>query len=724
MSLTPPFIPRLASDEFPQPGTVSLRVMNDVQLLTEQEAAVLHQFELHKQRLRASLVGYLTHSGELTDGTTFRFQSNGPQHTVMVWPAGGGEEQQRLREWFRAVPTSDSIPLGGDGKLPSQGWKVPQAPDHWPEELKPLSERPEHPGHVSWSNANLKFGGTPIVVSWRGPRGRYAATTGFTDARGGGAAPHEPVTALSTTLFNDTAFVWIDGYKIDTGRQKVIAACLHEYDPEGAKNKFVLRVCCDLRSGFPRRQFVVYDLVPTDGSDGASLQQLAEARGPLFVKATYTADANTPDADLGGSSSTPGEWDYWQRPHFNQSGTRLATIISMVGGNGVDREMHAVSFDPTTWAIDDDAVAHFASAAPTGGGGGGGGETFEFTFGGTSTLEAFIAADFEGDAFVYVMLTSLRDYVGSGGTAAEGQQEPGKPNSGVSHRSDSFTCTVTHSVLGELHTSTSTGVRDFSMHYTGNGDAVPYLVNASITYTLTGGYADFAGGFGGGFTTPHFAFLGDLSRGTFALGYWADGSASFSGTGAVSGGDSFTIPMAGTRQRPQLVFDVWFDNAQVATATKGAFADAAPAAEVAGYGELTGSLSEYIEGGMPTVATTTNTGSGTALYGSPQFPQYPPQREGPASVPVGEIRGANYGAGVPHAWQQCAVNASRSAAYFGAEYFKEAWNDHVTSGLELTIVQPGGASPIVHDAIAYIAGAHPTMAAPVFMGPALEGAPK
>lgn len=89
MSLTPPFIPRLASDEFPAPGTVSLRAMNDLPLLPEQQAAVLHEFELHKQRLRASLVDYLTRSGELTDGTTFRIQSNGPQHTVMVWPAGG-----------------------------------------------------------------------------------------------------------------------------------------------------------------------------------------------------------------------------------------------------------------------------------------------------------------------------------------------------------------------------------------------------------------------------------------------------------------------------------------------------------------------------------------------------------------------------------------------------------------------------------------------------------
>lgn len=705
--------------------TVSVRIMNELEPSPMQLGQLAHRFHLHMDRVRLSLAGFLTTDGTLEDGSKFRIVSNSGVHTPMLWPAGGGSESE-LADWFRAIPSSSSN-LSGTGAKPSWGWKFPSKRSkltNWPTAHKPISLRTDHPGHVTWSNPDLQVAKKPLVVAWRGPRDRYAATTGFGGADVGGIVAHErdprffPDSAnalqLADDVLTDTGFVWINGHKIITGLQKVIAACLHQYDPAAHPGQFVLRVCTD-RNPDGTRQLMVYDLVPTAGTDGATLKQIARAK-TMAVKTSYTAVDNTNAANLGGGSPGAGKWDYWQRPHFNKSGTRLATIICLVGANGTDRESHAVSFDPTTWLMHDDVQAtitvtdvtnNFSDVGSTG----------PWTVDYTDEQSFLIACDFEADTFVHMKLTV---HVVTTQTGASEGAVAGSVYAGKQDRSHTSTYTLTHSAMGDLKAWTSTDVMHMEYHAVSVGSNTHYTGNWSwgVANATPG-----AIGVARAPKRPMIAFVGNLCARSFAVGYPKQDASTYTMSGTLDVTQANTLPAPSTpvsasRTRDYLVFDVYFDGVKILTAGTGAFTNASPESGSGTYSENM-SLSDT----QPTLprSTTTNVNGAIARYGIQVSPVGPPSWEGRFGTAGDLVRAATYVYGAPALQQHCAVHPEKWAGYFGGAFYQETdlygGTTPIPQGLELFALRANpDTDPTTENPLAYISGSDPTLSAPVFMG--------
>jgi hypothetical protein len=699
----------------------SVRVMNDRKPTSAQLAQLAYRHDQHLAKIRNSLAGFVTSEGRLDDGSAFRIISNSGIHTLLLWPAGGEPPPLELGDWFRAIPASNSF-LNGNGDKPSWGWQFPRKQgdlNGWPSRHKPLSLKTEHPGHVSWSNPTLTVDNKPLVLTWHGPRDRYAPTTGHLTATGGGITAHErnpgswpgDVTLeLAQDVLRDGPYVWINGHRVDTGVPKVIAACLHQYDPSGAPGQFVLRVCADRTIASADRQLVVYDLVPASGAEGGTLQSFAQASAALHVKAEYLAADNTNAANPGGGTPGAGKWDYWQRPHFNRSGTRLATLIIKVGANGTDRESHAVSFDPTTWAVVDDVTATITASQTS---------TFGSASPWTATYDVsqdfFVACDFDADTFVYVKLVLQREGEQSG--ESQGEVQSGV-YAGTQDRLMTETYTVSHSTLGQLAQHTST---DTQHHFYRVVSAGPGLRTITHDYarTVTNGWnADAQEATAA--AAPHFAFIGDLSRGTFAVGYPKAGG-THAGEGHLSGTYSNSDPLQfasvdNTNVRPAMLFDVWFDGALAAAATTGAVPE--PAAITHSFTFQPSLSLADMQPQLPNATAGANTGGAMARVSPQTSPVGPPGFEGRNSG--SNNRSPFYGrAFAMPQHQHCAVHPEKWAAYLGAAYFDQlsgayGGTNPVRFGLELFVISSDGIT--TENPEAYITGTYPTLSAPVFMG--------
>jgi hypothetical protein len=707
---------------------VRVRVMNDRIAAPDQLAEMAHKFFLHELNLHTSLAGYLVRDGLLADGSRFRIVSNSGLHTLMLWPAGGELPPDDLAMWFRAIPTSDTL-LNGDGGNGSRAWKVPGKPTIWPDALKPSTDTTKHPGHVTWCNPDLKIDRKPIVLAWHGPRSRYAATTGLDGQTGGAIVAHEknPYTfptdsPLAAQVLKDTGFVWINGHKLTTGISKVIAACFYEFDPVDHPKKYVLRVCTDLVG--TARKLEVRDLVVADGDLGNTLAAFAKAKTALVTKATYTSSANKATANVGSGTQPAGDWDYWQRPHFNKSGTRLATIIIQVGSNGTDREQRAVSFNfASAWAIDDnhvmsEVVVSFTSdltvtSAP-----------WHITL--VNTRDSMLACDFDGDTFVYVKLHDAMSFVQSG----QNNGNIGSAGTGTKDYDEQHTWTVVHSTMGVLTTIEWRHQYhiDYNQHSAGGGNT---RWQGSLTQTLTNVRRNAVDGLDA--PPPPLAFFGDLSKASFAVGYWPSGTTPGTGTSHYSASGSVdvtqssglsgpAIPVSGSGVRGRMKFDVWLNGVNVLVAGTGGFTNTADAANSGSYNVFMkpadGSPSDA---GYPTTDNNPQlTKYGTAIVGGLSAP---PSYEGFFNTLSPFNRSTVYVQnGFAPVFQHSAVHPLRKCAYFGAAFFEDAYTtSSVVCGLELTAFD---ADVVIHNPPVYITGAHPTMSVPVFMGPALTSHPK
>lgn len=344
-----------------------LLVAGGAELTPEQIGGVVAAYRQFKQRTLASVAPYQTDERVLADGTTVRIESLAGRDRVLVAPAKPAAALV-LIEYFRTIP-ADSTAISGTGPKESKFWKLTGDLSDWPDELKDASALADHPGHVMWSNPNLKLGKIPIVLTWRGPRDRYAISTGWTQAGsitfGGNPigeswsgmgtsttpriAHEEAGAAIGPAIYKDSGYVWIDGRRLDTGLTKVVAGCICQPDAVGDPGKFVLRVCTDYIAG--ARGFKIVDLAP--GGVAVGLKTLCEANS-LSVVNTYTA------AHFQANAASASSWDMLQRPHFNRSGTKLATIV-VLNGTGV---VGAV-FDAVTWAIDSTVTTPHVGSSST-----------------------------------------------------------------------------------------------------------------------------------------------------------------------------------------------------------------------------------------------------------------------------------------------------------------------------------------------------------------------
>lgn len=655
------------------PGRVPARLVveGDRTLTPQQRGAVAKLYQEFRRTLDLSLLQQQQERHVLPDGTKVLIQSLQGVDTVRVNPPGP-EPNELLVEWFRGVSTSDTYDSGQASTGPSASWRMPGAPTEMPPQLKPQSTLELHPGHVTWSNPNLKRGGFPIVVSWRGPRDRYSSSHGWSSYFGGTIASFESSIDLGDDVLKDSGYVWINGRRIDTGKLKVIAACLHEFDPVDEPNKFVLRILSDM---YPQpsttRKLVCFDLVATDGAIGSSLQALAEAN-EMFEKAVYepTDFVLVPDA-----GDPVGSWDYSQRPHFNRTGDRIATIINRRDPaygtpSGVARI--GATFNPTTWALDQTVLTPYTSTetatettpAP---------DTYHREVTTEVDVTNIVAVDFDGDTLVHVTY-SLQETVTREGDFKEGE---------FSTYSVSTTAawTLDHSSIGELGAGSESGTATGSYVVTDLGGG---------NYSVEASFNDY------GRVSRRFVVVGDLSKGTFAIGESgtirserADASLSYSGADASQ--DTATTV---TTREERWTFDVYLDGTKVADDTTGSFTNEAESGTTSPtvYGAFdTGGLSYGAATGTTTTTYTANPGN---MISAPKYDSL---------------------------HSNVAVNARRRAAYFGvtAPDF-----DPVLSGLEIAVFKdPDGTVHVDSSIPAYQTGDHPTISAPVFTGPATGAQP-
>lgn len=699
---------------------VSVRVMNQREPSPAQLAELAFNFEQHTVKVRNGLAGFVVSDGLLSDGSRFRAVTNSGMHMLMIWPAGG-VLLLPLYDWFRTIPTSDTL-INGTGDKPSEAWKIfGGVSGGWPDDLTPTSLRVDHPGHITWINEDLTFERKPIVLAWRGPRDRYACTTGFAGTTGGGIIAHErspygfpTAIAFADEVLVDTGYVWINGHKVDTGLTKIIAACLYQYDSVGDPGKFVLRVITDDNSS--TRQMVCHDLVPDGVTDGASLQSFATATATLDIKDSYVATDNSNDAN-GIASATVGIWDYWQRPHFNKSGTRIATLITKVGSNGTDRETHAVSFDPTDWSFDDDITASYTGSWSTTYVG----SFIDYTSEASGAKEFLIAADFEGDAFVYMKLTAAQEF-----------EEQGRDDgnltinvyAGYHDFQRAVTYTIEHSLMGTLKSWLIE--QNYHISYTQTaGPPGTVHIEGEYEHTVTDGWKVVNSG--EVYIEPKIAMIGNLSKRMFAIGYPEQGTSEYSAVGVVSANIVAPayplIPVTGTATRGRMVFDVYFDGEKVVDGETVGFTNTADATTSDAFDASIQLATTFTF--VPHLAGTDNTqGVYARMWPPAALSLGPPSYEGRWDTGIAARRAVIYAdTGAAPLYQHCAVHPQGKAAYFGGAYFLDDYgNTAVVQGLEATVVI-SEASPVVESPPVYITGGHPTMSVPVFMGTAPTGTP-
>lgn len=554
-------------------------------------------------------------------------------------------------------------PPGNAG--PAAAWAGYQR-SAWPETLKPRGSMLDHPGNITWSNPDIRIGSSPVVLSWLGPSHRYARSSdwdsrpafgGIVDWRLGHYEYYGIAPAHSgdngEKYFRDGPRVWVNGNPIVTPCRKVIAAALFRPDPVGDPDRVVLRLCTD---EFPlegmTRRLAFLDVEKAGSSPRLTLADL-RASPALAITASYPGPAISGDAAAYVHAA--------QRPHFNQSGTAIASLFT---------DRFITKFAAGTLAVGETAVDVFYLPA---------GEwsnastlnevgtyfvpegspppylLYEYTTNGSSVTDytyCFVhAVDFVGDtpAALYA-----RESGGESISWSETQRydnEAWPTGSSFSQVRQPRTTQMVHTHYGPLFEKT---------------------------------YTDTADGVKTSNPTSHAVFLGDLSRNTFAIGLLKADTVSSS---SVSG--PTPDPWTRTAYNQQYEFQFWV-----------------------GQGGAPVNIAGPVDGGYWgnwSIAPVTTTYPGTQ-----------PPRKTPAVNDLSMTPTASYSSSTstvedvyqteflsaPPYYRHAAVDPSGKCSYFGIGHFHQ--------GMDV-LLRVGSAGAQVLEMPAYAPGDMPTLLAPVFL---------
>ena len=581
---------------------------------------------------------------------------------------------------LQGIQASEAHYGGADVDKPSSSWVVAYAKD-MPEEPKPESVYADHPGHITWSSPHFKIGSKPVELSWRGPDDRYSRITSWTSHTGGyislmiqgtsffiekiGAPKGSAGSIPGANCYIDTEFVWINGRRVDTTVEKVIAASLHRPNPD-VSDGVVLRVLSD---SYPQntgtRRFCTFDIIPSDASGPVPLSAIVAATS-FKIHATWPATLFNPALSVSGS------WYNEQRPHFDNRGERVATAIIKQGqGHLGHLHIFAVSLDPVTWQILEEFSPNgqandvqTSSVTVTG--------TQEqkitsvsFSINNTyiGNLYALYAVDFLDDDLICMYVEMLE-------SISRTESGSGTSSSGTDTYSVSNTKTVKvyhskHGIVAErTHTATSSGSVGF------------YDVVGAISRTTDTE-----------FIWSNTQLCADLSRDCFAVALPIANKKqiNYSGPTEVMTGQQLGATASITTTESRMDYTVFIDGEHVASATNGDYT-------VAPNPDVTGTT--LVSDDYPTCMRLVQDGS-TSLpsYNQTNTIQFRSIR---AWIEPGE------------ACKNIAVRSDRKAAYFGV-------NSGNVGGLELLVVKSkDGTETAIKEVPPYIDGTHPTIACPVF----------
>jgi len=577
---------------------------------------------------------------------------------------------------LRGVQASSTSLTGAAVPLPSSSWLVrygapmPVAP-------KPVATVDQHPGHITWVSPHFVLAGSPVELSWRGPDDRYSTATGWSTTTGGTITPPPNKTGAPVT-YTDSPKVWINGRMVSTGIDKVIACALHRPNPL-LVDQVVLRVCSDSYPQFLGiRRMVTFDLVPQGATGAVPLADIVAATA-FVILATYPATTFSTTANL----PVTGTWITRQRPHFNNLGDRLAACIAWRDVPIADDapRIVAAALDPVTWAVlqsygVDGLLTNALTAStvftyvptsdpPLV-------ETATVSYIRTTVLQrnVLLAVDFLDDALAYVTLaytfTQTRT-ADSSGTLTAGTESWSEPRQTVLQ--------VSHSAHGLLASRSFTA--DFSGVVGAADDGSKSISQSGPDLALS-------------WTNTH--LVGDISRDAFAIGLPVPAVQGISYSGAASSDSSliFATDVPATFTREVVNYDVFLDGALAVAGTNGSYAMAANAPFVANIS---------ISSPFPTAMILAD--SGQAMSSSSSISQ--PDKFGDM---------AKFG-GTDPLHKHAGVHPARGTAYLGVGLRFDF------GGLELVAVRPLASSPPgsaveVQAVPAYIAGAGPTITAPVF----------
>lgn len=552
-------------------------------LTQQQYGAVVHAYKLFSDVVHASphKDGYHVQNRTLTDGTRVRMTSNTGVQTVHVWPVGGESEEEFI-DILLGVPSSTThrdgyTPSGAPG--PSAQWRdYPNKPP--PPSLQHVGTLTSHPGHVSWSSDKFKVKKRHVQLSWRGPGSRYSRSTGWSGAGGGTVVAHEDesysIGPRSPTR-TDSQYLWINGRRVDTGIQKVIAAALHRPDPENNPQRVILRVCTDQ---YPNpgnvRRLVVCDLVPS-GLTALTSSLTAVLKATAFTVTSTDAAVNYKgDANPALVPADQDKWSHEQRPHFDDNGARLALILKEwdaaawpVGQGSPGAIVYSIaSLALPGFAVEQrvkfprtnsfsDSMALTVNAAS---GDSGGDRDATGSQSGTFADEYsdVLAVDFKGDQLVHLRRRRVESRSYSGASLATWPTSGSQTASGEETRNFSIGIEVIHPQHGVL-VSHAAGYST-----TISGDSVDG--SGTVTYSM------------GAEKNQAVSVVGDLSKDIFAIG-WSAGTRlnalSGSGAGVMFATDSIQLsPSIGRPStNPQLKYDVFVKGAKVAEQLAGTYAE-------------------------------------------------------------------------------------------------------------------------------------------------------
>lgn len=221
------------------------------------------------------------------------------------------------------VPSSSAHRLGYTPPLPnylggSAQWVSPLRYP-MPAGLTPgphLGQADMHPGTTTWSNPDILIKGHPVVVSWRGDDHRYSRYNNWN-------YPNPPWEEGFVTYFGnanqwpDSAYVWVNGFRVYTPVRKIIAAALYRPAPVTRPERVVLRICTDefpIASGL--RQLAFIDCEKAGADPTLTLWDLCN-----FPSLVITAST------VGPLSNGPVIRYIQQRPHYNQAATKIAAVF-------------------------------------------------------------------------------------------------------------------------------------------------------------------------------------------------------------------------------------------------------------------------------------------------------------------------------------------------------------------------------------------------------------
>lgn len=477
--------------------TQTVIVGQNQQLTVEQIGGVRHAYKQFCDNRALSITPFAAHQLLLPDGTVVRMVSSHGRDTVTVWPTGTSSIEVFGRTFF-GIRASNTYKTGftpPDGSLTGvwRGYDIPESDP--PSSLKSLNLPNGNPGHITWVCKKASIDGVPIVLSWRGPNYRYGRCRDWEWPYGNWSFGHPQVFGHR---FSDTGLLWINGLcltHLPSQVWKIIAAALYFPEPVDDPERIVLRVLTDSIGSFsglteiPRLAF--YDIERPGSS-------------PVETRLTIEALLKNPELAISGFRQVP-NLPYGnkllQRPHFNVSGTKVATITfnDLPASYGYNGEIYAsseksivgITIDALTCAVIrffEPVTSHQASSTATATTTYGGmdftyydsasgtyvtqgkyasGHSTTFSGSSSGAGQQLLAVDFVGDipAAVYSEILATSEWSSGATYAVESQSyDKNRPLTSSASTTKTTAYAVKHTLRGYLFTS-----EVFSETYAGSG---------------------------------------------------------------------------------------------------------------------------------------------------------------------------------------------------------------------------------------------------------------